>query len=119
MDGWIKIEDYRVHCTIGVHPFEQVEEQEIILDISLLTDFTKCIQSDSIADTIDYEDIGKICRDVARSKHYNLLETYVYVLINAIFTFSPEIKKACVKVKKQRGLPLATFTAIELEIERP
>ncbi len=118
MEGLIKIEAYKVHCTIGVHPFELKEEQELLIDIDLTTNFIKCVRSDSIADTVDYEGIGKICRDLAKSRHYNLLETYAYQLLERIMERYSEILKIKIKVRKQNGMPLAGYTAVEIEKER-
>jgi dihydroneopterin aldolase len=118
MEGWIKIEDYRVVCKMGVYPHEKKEEREILVTVQLKVDFSKCIETDSIHDTLNYALIGTLCESIAKSKHYNLLETYVYELLETVFHQFKEVKKARISVKKPHAIALASFVSIELEKER-
>lgn len=118
MHGKILIQDYKIHCIIGAHPHERHEEQEIALDIEIDADFTQCVLNDSIADTLNYEKIGGVCRELAKSRQYHLIETYAYEALNAIMAAFPTIQWAKVRAKKKSALPLAEYAIIEFEKSR-
>jgi len=117
MEGIIKIKDLRVHCIVGTQPYERTDEQELSIDIEVKADFQESVQTDSIVDTIDYVQLAKVCGDLAKSRHYHLLETFAYEALNALLDSFP-IKWAKVCVKKKRAVALATCIVIELEKEQ-
>jgi dihydroneopterin aldolase len=115
MEGIIRIEDYKIHCILGAHAYEREEEQEILLDVEMRTNFLECAQTDSIVDTVDYTKIGQMCRDLAHSRRYHLLETFAFEAVHALMEeFSPISVK--VRLKKKNALPLAKAAAVELEL---
>lgn len=118
MKGKIVIEDYKVHCIVGAHPHERKIEQEVALDIEIEADFTPCVLSDSIADTINYEKVVSVCRDLAVSRQYHLIETFAFETLHAIFSAFPTLFSVKVRVKKKGALPLASCAFIEFEKQR-
>ena len=117
MEGIIKIEDYKIHCILGAHAYEREEEQEILADIEIKTNFLECVQTDSIVDTIDYREVAKLCRDLAKSRRYHLLETFAYEAVHAIMdAFSPLWVR--VRLRKKRALPLAGAAEVILELSK-
>jgi dihydroneopterin aldolase len=114
MKGKIEIHDFKVRCQIGVYDEERKEEQEIAFDLVVEYDILQCALSDSIIDTINYEELAEICKHLAETKNYHLLETFAFESLHAIFSKFP-IQYARIKVKKKKGLSAAAFTAVELE----
>lgn len=114
MEGTVKIEDYKIHCIIGAHPHERSQNQELLLDIEMRWNLSECVQTDSIADTVDYEKVCKLCEELAQTRHYHLLETFAYEAIHSILDSFP-LLWAKIRVKKKQALPLAKFAIIELE----
>ncbi len=114
MRGIIQIRDYKIHCIIGHYPHERKEDQDIEIDLDLKADFTECVLTDSIADTINYEQVCHICRDLAKSNRYHLLETFAFEALNALFDAFP-LLWAKIRVKKKGALALAKYAAVELE----
>jgi dihydroneopterin aldolase len=114
MEGIIKIESFKIHCIIGAHAYEREQDQEVSLDIEMRVDFSGCVQTDSIVDTVDYGKVAKVCRDLAQRRRYHLLETFAYEAINALKeTFSPSWVR--IRVRKKQAVPLAKAVCIELE----
>ncbi len=114
MKGIIKIKDYRIHCVIGAHPHERKREQQLSLDIEVELNFQELSQTDSIVDTVNYEQIAGVCRNLAKSRRYHLLETFAYEALHALMDEFP-ISWAKVCVKKEQAIPLAKSVEIELE----
>ncbi len=116
MNGYLKIRNLRVHCTIGVLEIERQEKQEILVDFTWRTPMAECVQTDSIADTTDYTQVAKVLEDVAKSEHFNLIETYAYEALHALFS-QFAIEWAKIRVKKKSALPLADYVSCEFEKE--
>jgi|ERR1700722_6415935 len=117
MEGIIKIEDYKIQCIIGAHAYEREEEQEILLDIEMRINFLECAQTDSIVDTIDYNEVVKVCHALAKKRRYHLLETFAYESVHALMDlFAPLSVK--VRLKKKKAIPLAKAAIIELELSK-
>lgn len=113
MEGLIGFHQLKVRCTIGVHPHEHQQEQEIFVDLKVKTDFGRCAQSDVLSDTIDYASLAAICTQLAQSKHYQLLETYAWDVLHTIFTLFP-ITWAWVGIQKPAALS-SCIPYVELE----
>jgi dihydroneopterin aldolase len=117
MEGIIRIEGYKVHSIIGAYAYEREEEQEILLDIEMKIDFSKCTQTDSIIDTVDYSEVVKVCSELAKKRGYHLLETFAYESVHALMDlFSPRSVK--IRLRKERALPLARAVSVELELSK-
>jgi len=118
MKATVKIEDYKVHCAIGVHAYERAQEQEIALDIDMEVDISACVASDSIHDVLNYEEVGPLCRDLAQEKRFHLIETYAYEAMQMLFNRFPQLLFLRVTVKKRSAVLLARQITIQLEQRR-
>lgn len=118
MDGVIKIEDFRIHCIMGAHAHERLQDQEISLDLEMTVNLTEPVQTDSVTDTVDYEAVAKVCKELAQTRRYHLLETFAYEALHAVMDSFSIIKKMRVRARKLRSLPLARYATVEFEKER-
>lgn len=117
MEGSIRLEEYKIHCILGAHAYEREEEQEILLDVEMQLNFFECAQTDSITDTIDYTQVGPICRDLAHRRRYHLLETFAFEAVHALMeAFSPLSVK--VRLQKKNAVPLAKAAIVQLELKK-
>jgi dihydroneopterin aldolase len=115
MQGLVKIIDYKIHCVIGSHAYEREEDQEISIDIEMRLNCAECVLTDSIVDTINYNEVVKVCSDLAKSRRYHLLETFCYETVHALMAaFTPFWVN--VRVKKKRAIPLAREVIVEMEL---
>jgi len=87
-----------VEMFIGVTEKERNSKQNILIDIECTTDALFC----NIDDTVDYCIFESICKNLAATKSYDLLETF----INDILSKVAEIKNIK-SIKIKAGKPLA------------
>ena len=114
MDGLIRIEDFRIHCVVGAHAQERKEDQELSVDVEMKLNLLEAVQTDSVVDTVNYEAVCQVCKDLAQSRRYHLLETFAYEALHAILDTFP-LKWAKVRVRKTKPVPLARCTVVEFE----
>lgn len=114
MEGTVIIQDLKIHCIIGAHSHERTNLQELLLDIEMRSNLAECVQTDSIADTVDYEKVCALCQDLAKERRYHLLETFAYEALHLILDTFP-LLWVKVRIKKKNALPLANFAIIEME----
>lgn len=117
MLGTIGIKKLRVHCIIGVLPHERTNSQDLIVDIKVRADFSACIKSDCINDTIDYVQIAEIANRLAVEGHYQLIESYAAAVLAILFEkFS--ITWGWIQIEKPDAIPLAECSVVQLERSR-
>lgn len=109
----IGFQGYEISCIIGDLPIERSTEQEIIVDLKLETDVSKCVVTDDLRDTLDYTKLTSICHDVAKNGKYRLLETLAHNILEALFN-QFTITWATVVIKKPEALPGEVVAFVEL-----
>lgn len=115
MKGYIGFRGYEINCVIGVYPYERLNPQTIYIDLVVETDFSKCIESDNLEDTVNYEQLAEICKVLAINKKYRLLETFAAEALQEIFR-QFKVPKASIFIKKPNALTLADCSTVELEL---
>ena len=106
MEGIIRIEEYKIHCIMGSHAYEREIEQEISVNIELRVNLQECAQTDAIVDTIDCQKVVDVCRALAETRRYHLLETFAFEAVHALMdAFAPLAVKVRVKKRKLSPLP--------------
>ncbi len=113
MIATIGIEKLSVMTLIGVFPHEQLNKQKLFIDLKAEYDVTKCVQSDSIVDALNYDLLADRCRELASNTSFNLIESFASALLEMISLEFP-ISKIWVKVSKN-ALTDATFAYVEME----
>ena len=117
MVGTIGIEQLEIPCVIGVYPHERGTDQLIIVDLTVEYDFSLCLQTDSIDDTLDYVQLADTCTAIAQEGKYNLLETYALKVIETLMQIN-RIQSVKICVKKPLALEKAKFARVELQQTR-
>lgn len=79
------IEDLRIPASIGIYPHEKVQKQTIALDIEMGLATQACFRSDRVEDTIDYAAVADALKELAASRHFNLIEYLAEQISNVIF----------------------------------
>lgn len=98
--GKVGVANQEISARIGVYPQERGILQTIELSLFVHYNMHRAINRDHIADAIDYIVLLATCKEVALSRHFDLLETLAQSLIDAIFATYPvyEIDLKVVKV---------------------
>jgi dihydroneopterin aldolase len=69
----LNIKGLNVAAKIGVHVWEQRINQQLLIDISIPSDFSNC--QDDIANTLDYDSLCKTVTEFVESKSFQLIES--------------------------------------------
>jgi dihydroneopterin aldolase len=114
MKGIIGIQDLQIHCIIGIYQNERLQEQDIFVDLKVQSDFSPCVKSDSIMETINYTKLADTCSEFAKLKKYGLLETFAVEVLDEIFRTFP-VNWGWIRIKKPQAIPNAAFAVVEFE----
>ena len=71
----IQLEDLRVDCIIGVHPYERETEQPLVISVGFGWDFGPAAASEALERTVDYGQVGRSVRAFVVEGRFHLLET--------------------------------------------
>lgn len=70
----IYLHGLKVDCIIGVWEWERRIPQTLTLDLDMGFDISAASNSDALADTLSYKDVGKRVAAFVRASEYNLVE---------------------------------------------
>jgi dihydroneopterin aldolase len=114
-NAWIKIRDFRIeNVSIGVNPAEKLQRQPIIIDFSVRLNVAQAVAEDSIQHTVDYTMLCEHVSTLARSQHFELVETLGEILAQSLLRHFP-INKVSIEVHKPRALQ---YGIVSVHIER-
>lgn len=111
----LRVEEFALACSIGVWPHEKEQLQTLLIDLELVVDISKCIVSDSIEDTVDYEEVIEVCEKVATSQHFHLLEVLGFQILESILMQFP-LERAHVRLRKKEAIVNASCATFELDL---
>lgn len=117
MKGKIGVEDLCIECIIGVHQSERVAKQKLYVDLLVEADFSTSSLSDSIEDTICYVELCNICKELAETGRYRLLEALAADVLKILLERFP-IYWAWIRIKKPSAIEAALCATVELECSR-
>jgi dihydroneopterin aldolase len=70
------IQALNVSTTIGVHEWEQRIKQQLLIDISIPSDFSKC--EDNLTNTVDYDALCQKVTYFVESQFFQLIESVAH-----------------------------------------
>lgn len=117
MEGTIGFKKHRIRCIIGDTDIERNQEQEILVDLRVKIDFSRCAKSDNLKDTISYTTLADICTQLAQNNRYRLLESFAADALNKILLL-PHTQSVWIKIRKPSAIPTAECAIIELELQK-
>jgi len=72
----IFLKDMAVSLSIGIHDFEKVKKQNVLINVKLDIDPNIRILKDTIAETVDYDFLRTSIMNLSKSAHFHLQETF-------------------------------------------
>ncbi|MEK9860604.1 MAG: dihydroneopterin aldolase [Alphaproteobacteria bacterium] len=78
------LHEVEVICSIGLHDFERAEKQRVLIDVELRLDAEREPTADTVADTLDYDEVRHAVISIAEAQHYDLQETLARRIFDAI-----------------------------------
>jgi len=109
----IHIKDLLVRCIIGIREWERTTPQNVNLNITLYTDFTKACRTDDIADAVDYVTIKKDILQEVEQSSFNLIESLAQ-MVAEICLRNKRVAKVDVSLSKPGALRFARTVAVEI-----
>ena len=103
MKQTITIRDLWVDAIIGIHDFEKAAKQPICLTVQVQVDAANAMQSDAIADTLDYYTLTKHLIAYVKSHPTELLEKLLNELLSEVASF-PLAESAHITIDKPKAL---------------
>ena len=97
--GKILLEGLGFYAYHGVHPEERINGQQYELSLTLETDISKAIQSDSLNDTVDYSHVFQIVESEMAIPS-NLLEHVAGRIVKRLHLTFSEIVSTEIKITK-------------------
>ncbi len=81
----IFIENISTEAIIGIHKFEKVLPQKLIISVELGTDITKAAETDDVQYALNYDAISHFIDDFVKLSKYELIETLAENLVKSLF----------------------------------
>lgn len=111
----IFIHNLNCQAIIGIHDFERLKPQPLIISVDLFTDITKAAASEDINDALNYFAITQFIEDYVVNSSYQLIETLAE---NLVATLIKEYKLKAVKLKLTKPSALKQTQQVGVEIYR-
>lgn len=100
--GTLFIRELPVDCVIGVHPYERSSRQQLLISLTLETDFSAAAATDDVEQAVDYTMLAEQMRTIARQGRFRLIETLAETLADALF--KAPIRWLEIEVQKPRAI---------------
>lgn len=108
------LRDYEVQANIGIHDFEKVAPQRIIVNVDLyvaLNDSTPT--RDELSEVVDYDFIREVVAACVRKGHIGLQETLCDNILSAVLA-PPSVMAASVSTEKPDVYPDCRAVGVEV-----
>lgn len=115
--GKIYIAGLEVDTLIGVYDWERERTTQLLLDVTLDVDLQAAMQSDDVADTVDYAKVAECIVQVGKESTFELLEAFGSKVMNSVLESFPA-NGITLKIVKPNILPNARTVAVEMSKER-
>jgi len=118
MIGSIGLEGLQIHCIVGIHPHERVQEQDLFVDICVETDFAAAAAADHVEHTIDYDLISKELTRLATERQFQLIETFAEESAALLFALFASVSAVEMTVRKPAAVPAASCSFVHIQRDR-
>jgi|GEM_PF-1459550 len=112
--GIIGFDHFKIHCIIGNNQEERLLPQDIYVDLRVEQDFSLPAKNDSLDETICYELLSNVCKNLCLTKKFRILETFAFELVEILIN-KYKLKWVFVKIKKPSAIADADYCIVELE----
>jgi FolB domain-containing protein len=113
----IFIRHLHTRCTIGVHPEERKQKQDVSISISLFGDFIKACMHDDIEDTVDYSALEHSIVEMVQESSFFLVERLAERIAEVCLDYE-RVHKVTVTVEKPEALARARSVGITITREK-
>ena len=118
MTGTAGLKDLRVDCIVGIYPHERVHTQTVLVDVELDYDFAPAVESDAIADAVDYDVVASSVTELLQAGRFQLIETMAERTAALLLSRVPVVTAVRVEVRKPAAVPAASCSFVRVERRR-
>ncbi len=101
----------------GIHPHEQAQGQDFVVDIEAYLNLRPAGRSDDLDETVDYSDLSRRAAAIVASERFNLIEALAERLAAEVLE-DPLVGRTVIRVSKPGALPGRNVETVLVEIER-
>jgi FolB domain-containing protein len=109
----IIISDLMLRCIIGINPDERINKQDVLINLTLYTDFSKSIESEDIEDTVNYKKLKLDIMALVEGSSFLLVEKLASAVSDCCLGYKG-VKAVLVKVEKPTALRFARSVGVEI-----
>ncbi|QEN09879.1 dihydroneopterin aldolase [Oceanispirochaeta crateris] len=109
----IIISDLMLRCIIGINPDERINKQDVLINLTLYTDFSKSIESEDIEDTVNYKKLKLDIMTLVEGSSFLLVEKLASTISDCCLGYKG-VKAVLVKVEKPTALRFARSVGVEI-----
>jgi D-erythro-7,8-dihydroneopterin triphosphate epimerase len=111
--GTIRIKKLRLRAIIGINPEERLNKQDLMLNVTLVTDLQKAIETDAEATALNYRSITKKIIHYVENSEFYLLEKLADSILQIVLQ-DPLVLNATVEVDKLHALRFSESVSVEI-----
>lgn len=114
----IRIKNAVFYAYHGADVDEQKLGGKFEVDVELHTNFLRAIENDSLKETVDYEKVYSLIKNLVHEKRYFLLETLACKIAEEILKVFITVEKVCCVVRKPHPPVKGVVDFIEVQVIR-
>ena len=96
----LRLSRIRLTGSHGVHPEEREHGNRFEVDVEVVCASVDAVETDELKDTIDYQGIGDVVREINSRQTFNLIESFAGTVANALLTKYDALSSVTVRVSK-------------------
>ncbi len=112
------VRDLELMATLGVHDFEKLKPQRVIINVDLTVRERNEPLEDNIHKVVSYEKVVNHIKQVVAAGHVHLVETLAEMIAQECLK-NPYVLAARVRIEKPDIFPEARSVGVEIERRRP
>ncbi len=118
MNTVVAIKNLRVETRIGICDWEQLVDQALFFDIEMSLAVCKAMETDSIADALDYAAVAADVETAVKASDAKLLESLLGELARMLFNNYAQVGELTLAVRKPQALSGADAACLQLAATR-
>ncbi len=115
--GIIRIKNAIFYGYHGVHTSEQNSGGRFEVDVDIYCDISEAVESDSLKNTIDYEQVYNFLKSLITEKKFYLIEALASKIARGLIEKFEKIQKVIVRVRKPSPPVGGVVDCVEVEVE--
>ncbi|HYH02036.1 MAG TPA: dihydroneopterin aldolase [Bacillota bacterium] len=99
----------------GVYAAERELGQKIEIDLELFADFATAGTNDTLEQTINYQKVYTMVKQIVETEHFNLIEAMGVAILNQVLAAYP-VNRVTVRVRKPQPPVGGLMDTVEFEV---